>query len=175
LVRPHSDRKRSPQEMKALGYLVALALLLLVIFQRWTYSYRGFDFVTIAVAGGEVNFDLSDQARSKGNTSYCLFSSFRTNDKAGEPVAIRIDRVGTRSIPEIRKDIVNSGKTFSIDGQGDSPSYFEPPGISDLILPADEPLEVIGSIQYKGVSHGFQISLKLRHWERSRKVIKFCV
>jgi len=161
--------------MKTLGYLAVLALLLVVIYQPWTYNFRGFDEVTIAIAGGEIKFDLIDQARSKSKNSYCLFSTFRSNDKPGEPVAITIDRVGTRSVPELRAHIANSGKTLSFDSSGNSPSYFELPSISKLVFPTDEPLDVIGSIQYKGVSHPFQISLKLRHWEKSREVIKFCV
>ena len=39
----------------------------------------------------------------------------------------------------------------------------------------EQPLNVIGSIQYKGNKHIFQAELKLQHWEKSRKVIRFCV
>jgi hypothetical protein len=153
-------------------YAVVAALLLVALFQPWSYDRRGFADVSVAVAGGELALSLDHHA---GGKSYCLFSTFKTTDEPGERVAIAIDRIETPSAQQIGAHVEKSGTTFRIEGLSTPLSYFEGPGVRKVVFPIDEPVTVKGSIQYKGIDHPFEASMKLQHWEKSRKVIRFCV
>lgn len=168
------ETQRNQVGLKNLGYIAIAALLLVALFQPWSYNHRGFAEVRVSVAGGEIDLSLYDQAGAQKGNSYCLFSTFLTNDQPGEAVAIGLDRIGTRSTPELSTHVDSSGETFRIQGVESTLSYFEGPS-TRLVFPTDEPLDVQGSIHYKGVSHRFQTSMKLRHWEKSRTAIKFCL
>jgi len=153
-------------------YAIVAVLVLIVLFQPWSYDHRGFADATVAVPGGEIVLSLDDHSSGK---SYCLSSNFKTTDKPGEPVLLAIDQIGTQSMQEVRGQIEKSGATSRIEGLETSSSYFEGPSIGKLVFPTSQPLNVIGSIQYKGNKHIFQTELKLQHWEKSRKVSRFCV
>ncbi|CAN5333238.1 hypothetical protein BH11PSE11_BH11PSE11_27370 [soil metagenome] len=164
--------------MKFFKYLIFLILLsALYSIQPWSYNYRGFDEVHIQIAGGELALELVDQVRSKNSAPYCLYSRFKTSDKSGEPITIQIERIGTKANLEVNGNFVSSGKTFSIKSStdGDSYSLYTSDGIPKLVLKPDEALDVFGAINYKGVSHKFETTLKIRHWQKSREVIKFCL
>src|SRR3990167_10246610 len=161
--------------MKISKYIIFLGLLFVAyLIQPWTYNYRGFDEVNLAIAGGEIRFELIDQVGHKKNKFYCLYSRFKTNDKSDEAITIRIDSIGTSTNPSMRKNIVDAGRTISGNVSPNPVSYFSTTGISKLVLTDDEVLEVKGSVFYKGVNHNFETALKLKYWEESREVIRFC-
>lgn len=155
-----------------LSYPIAVVLVLIVLFQPWSYDHGGFADATVAVPGGEIVLSLDDHASGR---SYCLASNFRTKDQAGEAVVLAIDQIGTQSLLEVRGQVEKSGTTVRLAVLEDPFSFFEGPNIGKLVFPTDQPLKVIGSIQYKGSRHKFQAEMKLQHWEKSRKVIRFCV
>lgn len=157
--------------MKIAGYVIA-ALVLVAIFQPWSYDRRGYAEVSVEVPGGAIGFSIMDQANSK---AYCLTSTFQTNDAAGEVVSITIDRIGTASAGALHAHLAKSGTTTGLDLPQRSLSFFEGPGVRKLVFPGDEAVEVTGAIQYKGGVHRFQTSLKLVHWEKNRDVRKYCV
>jgi hypothetical protein len=154
-----------------ISFAIAVVLVLIALFQPWSYDHRGFADATVAVPGGEIHLSLDDHPSGR---SYCLSSNFKTKDRPGEPVVLAIQQIGTQPSLELRGRLEKSGTTVGLDGVENRPSFFEGPTIGKVVFPTDQPLKVRGSIQYKGSEHRFQAEMKLHHWEKSRKVIRFC-
>lgn len=157
--------------MKFAGYAIA-AVVLVALFQPWSYDRRGSARISVAVPGGAIDLMLVDQANSKG---YCLTSTFNTDDAPGEAVSITIDRIGTASTGSLGAHLTKAGITSGFQGPQRPVTFFEGPGVRKLVFPGEEPVEVTGAIQYKGVVHRFQTSMKLRHWEKNRDYRTYCV
>jgi hypothetical protein len=153
--------------------LLLIAALIAWDLQPWRFVYAGYARVDVAVAGGTLRFDLQDHAGKK-RRGHCLSYNFTTRDPAGESITVAVERIGTRSQPELRSNLLASGKTESV-AFPDAPSFFHPPNVGRLEFPFDEPLEVSGSVQYKGVNHPFHTELQLKRWHEDLRVTSFCV
>jgi hypothetical protein len=103
----------------------ASALLLAAVLNPWTYDHRGFADATLPIAGGELILSLDDQASRRKTDAYCLSSLFRTSDAPGERIVVRLDQIGTTSLPSLRTAIEHTGNTTDLGGfRG---AYFEAP------------------------------------------------
>jgi hypothetical protein len=151
-----------------------IVLSIFVASQPWTYNFYGFDEVAVQTSRGELRFELFDQAGKK-NRKYCLFTHFRSADEPGRPIAITLDSIGSDSAPMLRSSIFSSGVTTGFPNPEAFRSYFEGQSIGRIVFPTDEQLHVTGRLTYQGATLPFSVSMKLRHWEKSRKAIRFCV
>lgn len=166
-------RRRISARTRAL--LIAIVLIAFASWQPWSYNYHGFAEGRVDIAGGRIDFELLDQAGKKRTGGFCLFSTFRTDDEPGEPVTLHVDAIGTRTQATIATSTESTGATADQRSTRFPRSYFEATGIPKIFLPPHEPLIVSGWVRYKGKTYPFNTALELRHWEKSRKVIRFCV
>ncbi len=154
--------------------LLLIAALVAYDLQPWRYAHAGYARADVTLPDGTLRFDLVDHAGKKAR-GYCLSYAFTTHDPAGESITLLLDRVGTRSQPVLRSHVETSGRTVG-DPQADTvPRFFEAPNIGRLEFPFDEPLEVSGSVTYKGATHPFHAELQLKRWHRDQHFTAFCV
>jgi hypothetical protein len=158
---------------------IGLSLVLLIValiaweMQPWRFVYAGYARGDVAVAGGTLRFDLVDHAGKK-RRGHCLSYYFTTPDPEGDAITVTLERIGTRSQPDLRRDVQARGTTAAAP-LPDAPRYFPGPNIGQLEFPFDEPLEITGSVQYKGVNHPFRTALQLQRWHKGLRVTSFCV
>jgi hypothetical protein len=161
--------------VKRLGLCLLLLVAALIAWdlQPWRFVYAGYARADVAVAGGTLRFELVDHAGER-HRGHCLSYHFSTREPAGEAIAVVVDRIGTRSQPDMRKALQSSGTIEAASLPG-FPHFFHAPNVGGLEFPFDEPLEVRGAVQYRGASHPFRAELQLKRWHRDLRVTSFCV
>jgi len=153
--------------------LLLIAALIAWDQQPWRFVIAGYARADIPVAGGTLRFDLVDHAGKK-RRGHCLSYNFTTRDVTPEAIMVTLDHIGTHSQPDLRSGLQSSGTTETAPFP-DAPRFFHAPNIGQLEFPFDEPLEVSGSVQYKGVNHPFRAQLQLERWHRDLRATSFCV
>lgn len=161
--------------MKRTGLYLLLLIAALIAWdlQPWRFVYAGYARADVPIAGGNLRFDLVDHAGKK-RRGHCLTTSFSTRDPEGEDIKVVVDRIGTRSRPDLRRNLQSSGTMVAVP-LPQAPRFFELPNVGDLQFPFDEPLEVSGTVQFKGSDHPFRAELQLQRWHKGRRVTAFCV
>jgi len=161
--------------MKRVGLYLLLLLAALIAYdlQPWRFVRAGYARADVPIAGGMLRFDLVDHAGKK-RRGHCLSYSFSTRDPSGDAITIVLDRIGSRSRPDLRRNQQTRG-TLAAAPLPDAPRYFQPPNLGELEFPFDEPLEVTGSVQFQGASLPFRTELQLKRWHRDLRVTSFCV